>query len=318
MAEPFRVLSAFVHYELAILPLGNRGDELHRVMVLGRGGEPRIDLDGSRCERALRIAGDDLRKTLVERRVGLIDGLRPGRVKRHADGFGRVRGLNQCSGLSRRFKRVRHNQRDRLASIGDGRRLHGLETLEGMASRHQKAGRLDWTEVVVREDQANSGNGASGARVKTDNASFPNGRNGERCVKNVASRVVGTEQDHPADLVMGVDARGVAEWRIAHGRKALCLAIINASVTVRAPSSILKRLSSLGLAPCNAASPAARAACAVSCRPTSICSAERARHGRVATPPTAMRTSRTASASICTATAAEARAKEKDSRSLIL
>ena len=35
--------------------------------------------------------------------------------------------------------------------------------------------------------------------------------------------------------------------------------------------------------------------------------AARARHGRVATPPTVMRTSRTVSSSICKATAAEAR-----------
>ena len=54
------------------------------------------------------------------------------------------------------------------------------------------------------------------------------------------------------------------ERHIAHGVKALCLAIIRASATVRAPSSILKRLSSLALAPCSAASPAARAVCAVS------------------------------------------------------
>ena len=69
---------------------------------------------------------------------------------------------------------------------------------------------------------------------------------------------------------MGVDARDVRKRRLAHRPKVLCLTIIRASATVRAPSSIRKRFSSLALAPRNAASPAARAVCAGQ-RPANQC-----------------------------------------------
>src|SRR5262249_48844916 len=202
-----------------------------------------------------------------------------------------------------------------VGAIGDGRGEHGLQALKGMASGHQKPGRLHMAEIFVGEYQPNAGSGAGGPRVESNNAPFPYGRSGERCMEDIGSRVVGTEQNRTADLVRSVAPRDIGKWRIAHRRQALCPAIIKASATVPTPSSILKRLSPLGLAPCNAASLAARAARAVSGRPTNVCSALRARHGVVATPPTAMRTSRTVSASICKATAAEARAKAKDSRS---
>ena len=70
---------------------------------------------------------------------------------------------------------------------------------------------------------------------------------------------------------------------------ALCLAIIRASATVRAPSSMRKPLSCPGFAPCSAASPAARAVCGVKRLADEACSASRARQGRVARPPRAMR-----------------------------
>ena len=50
--------------------------------------------------------------------------------------------------------------------------------------------------------------------------------------------------------------------------QALCLAIIRASATVRAPSSMRNALSWPGFAPCSAASPASRAVCGVSALPS--------------------------------------------------
>src|SRR5215831_6811343 len=138
-----------------------------------------------------------------------------------------------------------------------------------MASGHHKAGRLYMAEILVRQNQPNAGNGAGAPGVETGNASFHYCRDSERCVEHVGSPLVGAEQNRTADLVMGVDAWGIGERRIAHRPRALCFAIIRASATVRAPSSILKRFSSLALAPSNAASPAARAAFAVSGRPMS-------------------------------------------------
>src|SRR5262245_14449839 len=159
-----------------------------------------------------------------------------------------------------------------------------------MASGHHKAGRLYMAEILARQNQPNAGNGAGAPGVETGNASFHYCRDSERCVEHVGSPLVGAEQNRTADLVMGVDAWGIGERRIAHWPRALCFAIIRASATVRAPSSILKRFLSAALAPRNAASPAARAVCAVSGRPTNVCSAARARHGRVARPPTVMST----------------------------
>ncbi len=84
---------------------------------------------------------------------------------------------------------------------------------------------------------------------------------------------------------------------------------MRASATTRAPSSVLKALWRVVEAPTNAARPAACAVSSFRGRPMSACSAAADRHGRVATPPSAMRTSRTISPSISMPTAAETRAK---------
>ena len=67
-------------------------------------------------------------------------------------------------------------------------------------------------------------------------------------------------------LVARVDAGCILKRNIAHRGQVLRLAIISASATVRAPSSILKALSRLALAPCRAASPAVPCA-AARCEP---------------------------------------------------
>src|SRR5882672_5967604 len=109
-------------------------------------------------------------------------------------------------------------------------------------------------------------------------------------MRHLGAGVVGAEESLAADFVARVDAGCILKRNIAHGVQALRLAIISASATVRAPSSILKALSRLALAPCRAASPAARAVSWVSARPRQACPAARARQGRVPSPPMAIRT----------------------------
>jgi len=71
-------------------------------------------------------------------------------------------------------------------------------------------------EVFVGEDQANAGRCAGCPNVKTDNGPFPDRSDGERGVKDIGSHVVSAEQNRTTDFVMGVDARSVGEWHIAH------------------------------------------------------------------------------------------------------
>src|SRR6266511_4252388 len=53
--DAFRVLSAFMHYELAVLPLCDRGNQLDWVMVLGCRGEARIDFYWGGCECSVSV-----------------------------------------------------------------------------------------------------------------------------------------------------------------------------------------------------------------------------------------------------------------------
>jgi hypothetical protein len=73
--------------------------------------------------------------------------------ERHADRIGSVSRLDQRGSLDRRFERVGRHERDRLATIGDGRREHRLQALKAVTSGHQETGGFHIAEVPVREDQ---------------------------------------------------------------------------------------------------------------------------------------------------------------------
>jgi hypothetical protein len=121
MADGCCVLSAFVHRELVVLPLRDCGDQLDWVVVLGRGAEPRVDFDRSPRKRLVRVAGNNLGKKALQRRV-LVEDLGLRRIELDGDGFRQIRGPDQRDRLDRHFKPVAHHERDRLAAIGDDRR----------------------------------------------------------------------------------------------------------------------------------------------------------------------------------------------------
>ena len=60
VADTLCVLRAFMHGELAVLPLRDRGKQLDWVVVLGGGDEARVDFYRGFRKRLVGIAGDDL------------------------------------------------------------------------------------------------------------------------------------------------------------------------------------------------------------------------------------------------------------------
>ena len=151
--DGFGVLRAFVNGEIAVMPFGDGGNQLDRVLMLGRRGEASIDLDRRLGKRLVRIAGDHFGDEALERRVGLVDRFHARGIERHADRLGSVGRLDQCGCLDRGFERLGRHQRDRLAAIGDGRREHRLQALKAVASGHYEAGGFHIAEVLMREDQ---------------------------------------------------------------------------------------------------------------------------------------------------------------------
>src|SRR5262245_22457951 len=309
MADRFCALRAFANGQLAVVPLGDGGNQLGGVLMLRGAKELGIDGHRSLRKRLVCITRYDLVNELLYRRVGLVDRFGPGRVERHAERIGRISRADERGALNRRFERVGDDERDRLAAIGDCRREHRLQALKSVATRHEETCRFHVAQRVVRKDQLNTGQRARRPGVQGQDASSPDRRYGERRMQDLAPTVVGREQCFAADLVACVDAWRIWKWQISHRRQALCLAIINASTTVLTASSILNPLSRSALAPCSAVSPADRAASEVNGRPINIRSAWLARHGRVATPPIAILASSTVPPLICNATAAEASAK---------
>jgi len=95
--------------------------------------------------------------------------------------------------------------------------------------------------------------GSRGAGIEAHDAAFSDGGHRQCGVHHVGAGIVGAEESLAANLVARVDAGCILKRNIAHRGQVLRFAIISASATVRAPSSILKALSRLALAPCRAA-----------------------------------------------------------------
>src|SRR3954453_18807995 len=179
-----------------------------------------------------------------------------------------------------------------------------------MALGEQIAVGLNAAHVLVGEHELHARNGACFGGVEPNDFAARDLRHGEHRVRQPGWAVVGGVARRAPHLVTRVDACDVGICRpIAHDCFPLRRAIIKASDTVRAASSILNTLSR----PTRAAAKAAMAAlcgdAGVSRRPINARSVSRARHGRVATPPNATRASTTVLPSMLSATAAEANAK---------
>ena len=207
----------------------------------------RLDLDRRLGEGLVGIAAIDLREEIVQRRFGLVDGLGAGRIERDAERLGRIARLDQSRGLDRRLQRLGSDQRDRLAAIGDGRRQHRLEALEAIPSAHDEAGGLHRADILMGQHQPHAADGAGGPGVERGDAPLADGRDGQGRVQQARTGVIGAEASAAADLVAARRRAGVAGNGVSLMGQALCLAIIRASATVRAPSSIRKALSWPGL-----------------------------------------------------------------------
>ena len=134
------VLGALVHDKNLPTPFDDTPQQLHRIHVRLRVLVHLVDPHLAPRERGLGVAQGDVGEE--RNRLLLAHGRRALVVEVHRDRFDGVRGAHEIGRLRGCHLSVRHDERDRLAPVGNVVAEQRLEALDGMAAGHEVPGCL--------------------------------------------------------------------------------------------------------------------------------------------------------------------------------
>src|SRR5579864_9720215 len=300
-----RALVGVVEGEAVLVPHGNRRVGFERVGVLGWRRIDVVERDGSLCKRGLDITA--LRVALVER----TDDLRfveiwTIRAQLDIMWLLFIPDHDEFSRLPRNLQGLGDDGRHELTAVRDGLGLeHGQF---GIVNRCKLWG------ILVREHGDDAGQRTRGTRVDRADSALGDRALDREDVRDVVNRVFIGIFCRTGDLLNPVET---VERRAGRARYEVILhrcfssSVRSSSVRTRTflASGTLNALPGRGCASASSASAARPNISSVAGAPRSTASAFVARQGLGATPPSAMRTSRTTPPSTLRAAASETSAK---------
>src|SRR5713226_4615386 len=236
------ILRRLAYDEGLAQPLGDSCEQFHRIVMMRRGPVLGVDNDFRRLENLVSLPDDLVGNDRKSDRFRLTYRLEAIRIKVDVEWIGFIfRGDFAC-GLVRGLKRLRDDHRNRLATIGNAVGLQWLQALKRMAASHVKSHRLQGLHCLMRQDQQNTRDAFCGVGVDLHYPALGNSRRHQHRVRHHwRSKIRGIARA-TRDLVYAVDPLRIRANSGVDHRHALLPAIISASATVSAPSSILNTL----------------------------------------------------------------------------
>ena len=219
VAHRGRVLRALVHDDGVALPVHDAGQKLHRHLVLRR-----LFVGADHSHRAgregrLRIADPDVGQERQRDRLLLYQGGGAGRVDADRERLPLVLGVDQHGAFGRGDQVVGHDQRDRLASIGDLVAAQRLQALHRVPACHDETDVVQFVRAEPGHHESHAGHGLGGRGVDGDDAALANPCHREHRMCKAVRHAVGTVARLAGDLLVGVDAAGVQCWGVFNSRR---------------------------------------------------------------------------------------------------
>lgn len=178
-----------------------RGAAVLRLHPHGGGGIGRIRI-------AAQLVG---KGRLGQRQVGLWESTVAGCGEIHGERRFVVRGAHPYGGLCGCFQGVGYHDGDGLAVVADGGAGQRLQALHAVAPAQDEAGRGQALHILVREDEAHTGNGLGRTAVDGAQRAAADARHREHGVGHAGQVLVRAVARGAAHLVVGVHARRVGK-----------------------------------------------------------------------------------------------------------
>ena len=221
MAQPVDELTRLVNRELAVRPRTRRGEQLDRIVVLGRRVIFGIHRHVGLRQRGRRIA--DRFVMVALRDIGAELRLGARRIERGARRLGFKLGVDLVGRLAGRLISIGDDHRDDLSVMPDARRFERTDRASGLTARGEELDVVHAARVFVGEDVEHAGNRARLIQIERGDASLGDRARHQIGVSRIGDRKIRGIARFACHLEAAVDPWrrlthiGLGLWnRIAH------------------------------------------------------------------------------------------------------